>query len=82
MSYIGIVTATSTQCLLGGVKQHTSSRFQAEDDARNWVALIMEGNQYLNIPCSGDVFSVNKKPELFHCSHCGHCHSKRIIHKC
>lgn len=82
MSYVGIITATSAPCLLGGVRQITSSRFQAEGDAWGWVVVQIVGNLKDNRPCTGDVFTTNKKPQLLHCFACGNVYDYKVNHSC
>lgn len=43
-SFTGIVIAAEGELLLGGVKRHESARFAREDQARDWVDVIMDTN--------------------------------------
>ena len=41
-SWIGVVSATGSKCLLGGVRHHESARFETRSQAVGW-ALTVQG---------------------------------------
>jgi len=82
-SYYAYVRALPGRILLGGVREHRSSRFGSKQDAQARLDQIMEANG--GTPCcSGGIVYSPKPPELFrHCpdsdlgaigGHCPKCH--------
>lgn len=82
MSYVGIITATEGCLLLGGVRSQTSSRFQSQEDCQAFVDVSIEINVKAGRPCTGDVITSSKKPELLHCSACHLPYDGRRKHRC
>lgn len=43
-SYIAVVVASPGNLLVGGVKEHRSSRFETREQAEAFLKVILEGN--------------------------------------
>lgn len=79
-SWQGVVMSLTAGPLLGGNKVHCSLRFAHKGDAEKWVSTVIEGNELVFRPCTGQVFEIEAEPELRHCSRCDE--PWYGIHKC
>lgn len=68
MSFYAKYRCTDSGCLLGGVKESQTSRYQTREDAEKRLLNIIEVNSNR---CTGEVLHSNLPPEIFY--HCpGH----------
>jgi len=75
---------TPGRCLLGGVKNAASSRFQTRKMANDYIYAVLSAHDGLGIDIATEVVASDRAPEIFvHCGdgpatcvggHCFRCH--------